>query len=80
MKVLSNDSEERKILEGLNNLIESIGTLFSMRLKNEKSREPRIISFDVKESIRQDFFAKILDYTFCRRLFSSKMVSSKIWS
>lgn len=77
MKVLPNDSEERKILEGLNNLIESIGTLFSMRLKNEKSREPRIISFAVKESIRQDFLQKILDYAVQKAFFHQKWYRAK---
>lgn len=77
MKVLSQDSEERRILEGLNNLLESVGTLFSMRLKDEKSREPRIISFSIKESMRDVFLQKILDYAVQKAFFHQKWYRSK---
>lgn len=44
------DSEERKILQYLFNLIESLGESFKIRLQNPNSRYPRIISFSIKES------------------------------
>jgi len=77
MKILSEYSEERKILEGLNNLLESIGTLFSKRLKNEESREPRIISFAVKDSVRDNHLQKILDYAVQKAFFHQKWYRAK---
>lgn len=77
IKILSEDSEERKILEGLDNLLESISTLFSMRLKNKESREPRIISFAVKESVRDNFLQKILDYAVQKAFFHQKWYRAK---
>lgn len=77
MRILPQNSEERKILEGLNNLLESIGTLFSMRLKNEESREPRIISFAVKESVRDDYLQNILDYAVQKAFFHQKWYRAK---
>lgn len=77
IKLRPQNSEERKILEGLNNLLESIGTLFSMRLKNKESREPRIISFAVKESVRNDFLQKILDYAVQKAFFHQKWYRAK---
>lgn len=44
-------SEERKILQYLFNLIESLGEAFKIRLQNSNSRYPRIISFSIKETI-----------------------------
>ena len=48
------ESEERKILENLFNLIESLGQAFKIRLQNPESRYPRIISFSIKETIIKD--------------------------
>lgn len=47
-------SEERKILQDLFNLIESLGGVFKIRLQNTASRYPRIISFSIKETIIKD--------------------------
>lgn len=47
-------SEERKILQYLFNLIESLGGAFKIRLQNPASRYPRIISFSITESIIKD--------------------------
>lgn len=47
-------SEERKILQYLFNLIESLGEAFKIRLQNPKNRYPRIISFSIKETIIKD--------------------------
>jgi len=44
-------SEERKVLQNLYNLIESLGEAFKIRLQNPASRYPRIISFSVKDSV-----------------------------
>lgn len=44
-------SEERKTLQNLFNLIESLGEAFGIRLQNPKSRYPRIISFSIKETV-----------------------------
>ena len=47
-------SEDRKILQYLFNLIESLGKSFKIRLQNPKSRYPRIISFSIKETLIED--------------------------
>ncbi len=47
-------SEERKILECLFNLTESLGKAFKIRLQNPNSRYPRIISFSIKETVVKD--------------------------
>lgn len=47
-------SIERKQLEYLFTLIESLGEAFKERLKNRASRVPRIISFSIKETILTD--------------------------
>jgi len=46
----SSDSEERKVLQSLFSLIESLGGAFKIRLQNINSRYPRIISFSIKEN------------------------------
>jgi len=48
------DSEERKTLQNLFNLIESLGKYFKIRLQNPNSRYPRIISFSIKETMIDD--------------------------
>jgi len=47
----STESRERIILEKLFNLIESLGNAYKIRLNNEKSRYPRIISFSLRETL-----------------------------
>ena len=71
------DSERRKILEGLNNLLESIGQLLSIRLGNKKSREPRIISFAIKESNRDKLLQQILDHGVRKAFFHQKWYRAK---
>lgn len=44
-------TEEKETLESLLNLLEALGAVFKIRLMNDQSREPRIISFAVKGSI-----------------------------
>lgn len=71
------NSEKRQILESLNNLLNSIGSIFSMRLKDEKSREPRIISFAIKEAKRDMLLQKTLDYGVQKAFFHQKWYRSK---
>lgn len=47
-------SDERKLLEHVFNLLESLGQAFKVRLMNRESRYPRIISFSVRETITHD--------------------------
>ena len=48
-------SEERKKLQHLLNLIESVGEAFKIRLKNPNSPYPRIISFSIKNGVVDDY-------------------------
>lgn len=77
MRLEPQGSEKRKILVGLNNLIESLCIAFKMRLNDKKSREPRIISFSVKESVRDDNLQKILDYSIQKAFFHPKWYRAK---
>jgi antitoxin component of RelBE/YafQ-DinJ toxin-antitoxin module len=77
LKIEPIDSEKRKILEGLGNLLEAMGELFSMRLKNKQSREPRIISFAIKESRRDIILQKILDHGVRKAFFHQKWYRAK---
>jgi hypothetical protein len=70
-------AETRKILEGLLNLIDSLGAIYSHRLKNKDSREPRIISFSIKEMQRDSLLQKILDHGVQKAFFHQKWYRAK---
>lgn len=53
-------TEEREAMEGLFNLLEALGAIFKIRLMNTQSREPRIISFAVKEHVRSQKLDDVL--------------------
>lgn len=77
LKIEPEGSDNRKVLEGLLNLIESMGTVFSMRLKDRHSREPRIISFSVKEGIRDQLLQAVLDHGVQKAFFHQKWYRAK---
>lgn len=77
MRLEPEGSEDRKILEGLKNLLGSLGSILALRLKDEKSREPRIISFAIKESSRDSYLQKILDYGVMKAFFHQKWYRAK---
>ncbi len=77
MRIEADGSKRKKILSGLNNLLESLGSTFTIRLKDQKSREPRIISFTIKESERDKLLQQILDYGVQKAFFHQKWYRAK---
>ena len=77
LKIQPAESENRKILEGLSNILDSMGAVFSMRLKDKNSREPRIISFSIKEGTRVQFLQDILDHGVQKAFFHQKWSRAK---
>jgi hypothetical protein len=71
-------SNDRKILEAIYNLIESLGEAFKIRLNNKKSRYPRIISFSIRENVLSNEFLEIVlkkslqEYFFQKRWYRGK--------
>jgi hypothetical protein len=70
-------SRARKVLEGLRNLIDSLGSVFALRLKDEKSREPRIISFSIREPVTDDLIKEILDHAVQKAFLHQKWYRAK---
>lgn len=77
LKIEPAGSDKRKILVGLLNILESLGTLFSMRLRDKNSREPRIISFSIKEGVRDPLLQDILDHGVQKAFFHQKWYRAK---
>ncbi len=71
------ESEERKLLEELFNLIEALGQAFKIRLDNKNSRYPRIISFSVKETLRDSRLERILHKALRECFFHKKWYRGK---
>ncbi len=70
-------SEERKLLEQLFNLIEAMGQAFKIRLNNENSRYPRIISFSIKETVRDTQLERVLQRALRECFFHKKWYRGK---
>ncbi len=70
-------SRERNLLEELFNLIEAIGQAFKIRLDNENSRYPRIISFSIKETLRDPRLERVLQKALRECFFHNKWYRGK---
>jgi len=70
-------SEERTLLEELFNLIDAIGQAFKIRLDNENSRYPRIISFSIKETLREPRLERVLQKALRECFFHKKWYRGK---
>jgi hypothetical protein len=77
MKLEPKNSKRRRVLEGLKNLLEALGSMFRKRLMDKSAREPRIISFSVKGSIQDELLQEILDYAVQRAFFHKKWYRAK---
>jgi len=73
----SPESEERKLLEQLFNLIEALGQAFKIRLDNKNSRYPRIISVSIKETLRDPMLERVLQRGLRECFFHKKWYRSK---
>lgn len=71
------ESEERKLLEQLFNLIEALGPAFKIRLDNKNSRYPRIISVSIKETLREPMLERVLRRGLRECFFHKKWYRSK---
>lgn len=71
------DTEERRVIENLRNLLDALGGVFKIRLFDERSRNPRIISFAVSEFISNRQLEKVLRKGLRQCLFHKKWYRGK---
>ena len=71
------DSDRRQLLQELFNLIEALGGAFKSRLDNESSRYPRVISFSLKETVREAKLERVLQEALRECIFHKKWYRAK---